>query len=96
MYIYRPGWEEKRDAYGSVLTWLLVLLLGITLILGYVKYYDLTREIREKQQELTELQEALYEKKRQLQQEQADLGKMAEELGMYQPQPEEYYIINVE
>lgn len=94
MRVYHPGREAERDSYGSVLMWLLVLTLGILLILCRVKCYDLTRQNQQLAQEWQNLQEELREKQRQ--QEQHNLTALAEELGMYRPQPEEYHIINVE
>lgn len=77
-----------------MLMWFLVLTLGILLILCRVKYYDLTRQNQDLAQEWQDLQEEFREK--QLEQDQKDLTALAEELGMYRPQPEEYHIINVE
>lgn len=94
MYVYHPGRENRGDSFGSVLMWLLVLTLGILLILCRVKCYDLTRQNQELTQEWQGLQEELRENQRE--QEQCNLTALAEELGMYRPQPEEYHIINVE
>lgn len=78
------------------MAWGLVFLLGITLIFGYVKYYDLTLQLEEDRQELSELQQKRNEKRRIELHQQQELTTQARRLGMYLPQPEEYQVIHVE
>ena len=95
MRVYHPGKIEKRAVSGAVLAWMLVFLLGVTLIWGHVRYYELTLRNEERQEELQELQAELTEKKIAQQQTILNITSMAEALDMYKPTPEEYTVIHV-
>ena len=74
---------------------MLVFVLGVILILGHVRYYELTRSNARRMEELRELQEALAEQKKQRQQMILNLEGQAEALGLYLPEPEEYIVVYV-
>lgn len=95
MRIVHPGKIEKRGASGQLLAWMLVFLLGITLIWGHVRYYELTLENEARQEELRELQMELSQRKKEQRQTYLNLETAAEELGLYLPQPEEYIVVYV-
>ena len=66
----------------------LIFLLGITMILGHVKVYEMRLALEEKYEYLGELQLQLGEKRK---------ARMEDESreGMYVPDPEDYIIIHV-
>lgn len=77
------------------MAWVLVFLLGIVLIWGHVRRYELTLENEALQEELSKLQLELAEKKIQAKQTTLNIQQQAEELDLYIPQPEEYVVIHV-
>lgn len=96
MRIIHPGGTEKHSHLAEILAWGLLFLLGVTLVLGHVKYYELTQENQTRQESLDALRKELVDKQKQRQCWQQELTRQAEELGLYQPQMEEYKVINVE
>lgn len=96
MRVIHPGRGAEKAPFGAMLAWGLVFLLGITLIFGHVKYYDLTLQIQDDRQELSELRQEQKERNQKELQWQQNLIPQARHLGMYLPQPEEYQIIHVE
>ncbi len=95
MGVYHPGKIEKREVSGQILAWVLVFLLGVVLILGHVRLYELNLENEALQEELSVLQLELAEKKIQTKQKTLNIQQQAEKLGLYIPQPEEYVVIHV-
>lgn len=96
MRIVHPGKIEKKAVSGQILAWMLVFLLGIILIWGHVRYYELTLENEARQEELHQLQLELAQRKKERQQTYLNLEAAAEELGLYLPQPEEYIVVHVQ
>lgn len=78
-----------------MLSWMLVFLLSVVLILGHVRYYELTLANERRLKELQQLQQELEELKRNRQQQVLNLETEAEALGLYLPQPEDYITIYV-
>ena len=87
--------QENSLPAGTILVWMLVFLLGVVLIFGHVRYYELTLENQRKLEELQQLQKELSEQKKQQQQMILNLAQQAEVYGLYLPQPEEYIVVQV-
>lgn len=79
-----------------MLLWLLVFIIGVTLIFGHVRLYELKLQIKAQEQQLAEKQLALGVLRKERQQLLKQLDVYAEDLGMYMPEPEEYIVINVQ
>lgn len=79
-----------------MLLWLLVFLMGVTLIFGYVHLYELNLQIETMEQQLTEKQLTLGDLRKERQQLLKQLDTYAEDWNMYKPEPEEYIVIHVQ
>ena len=75
--------------------WIFVFLMGMILILGHVRLYELKLQIQEKQTQLQSMQQELGDLKKQHQRQMLELEAYAEELDMYRPEPEEYIVVHV-
>lgn len=84
-----------RRQQGQILVWIFVFLMGMILILGQVRLYELRLQIQEKQSRLQEMQLELGSLKKQRQQQMLEPEEFADELDMYRPEPEEYMIVHV-
>lgn len=88
--------ETVRWSLKEMLLWFLVFLMGLTMIFGHVRLYELELQIDTMEQQLAEKQLTLgtLRNKRQQVLKQPDV--YAEDLGMYMPEPEEYIVIHVQ
>lgn len=75
--------------------WTAVFLIGITLILGHVRLYERRVQIEKMEEELRTMELELGELRNSRRQLLANPEELAESVGMYRPEPEEYLIVHV-
>lgn len=88
--------ETVRWSLKEMLLWFLVFLMGLTMIFGHVRLYELELQIDTMEQQLAEKQLTLGTLRNKRQQILKQLDVYAEDLGMYMPEPEEYIVIHVQ
>lgn len=88
--------ETVRWSLKEMLLWFLVFLMGLTMIFGHVRLYELELQIDTMEQQLAEKQLTLGTLRNKRQQVLKQPDAYAEDLGMYMPEPEEYIVIHVQ
>ena len=87
--------ERRKQGSETLLRGIAALLcfaLGITVILGHVKVYEMRLQLEERYEHLSQLQLQLGQKRKASME---DVNQKSNQQGLYAPRPEDYIIVHV-